>query len=113
MKNKMTVERMKELVQEFIVMEKDETENSTEWAYVMLEPALLECEDVTLNYFKQIDKEEFNAIGDNHWFEDVLCKFQSVELLNTIISQYVNFYGEDKTTDFYQNSIKGLHNCIK
>ena len=32
MKNKITVERLKELVREYIILRNDEMENSTEWA---------------------------------------------------------------------------------
>lgn len=113
MKNKITVDRLKALVQEYMVLEKDKMENSTEWAYVMLEPDLLACEEVTLNYLKQIEEEEFVTLGENQWFESIICKFKSAEILNVILTKYADFYGEDTETDFYQNSIEGLHNCIK
>ena len=113
MKSKITVEHLRKLVQEFIAMEKDETEDSTEWAYVALEPDLLKCEEVTLNYLTQINKEEFIALGENHWFDDILRKFKSSEILNTIYLKYNEFYGEEKTTDFYINSIEDLENYIK
>ena len=113
MKDKITVERLKALVQEYITLRNDEMENSTEWAYVALEPDLLACEEVTLNYLMQINEEEFVALGDDHWFDVILSKFKSVEILNVILSQYANFYGEDTETDFYQDSIKDLHYWIK
>ena len=113
MKSKITVEHLKKMVQEFITMEKDETEDSTEWAYVALEPDLLKCEEVTLNYLMQINKDEFTALGENHWFDDILRKFKSSEILNTIYLKYNEFYGEEKTTDFYINSIENLKNYIK
>ena len=111
--NRITVDRLRELVQKFIVLEKDEMENSTEWAYVMLEPALIECEEVTLHYLKHLSTEEFKVLGDNSWFEHILCKFQSVEILDTIQAQYFQFFGDSKDTDFYRDNIVGLINCIK
>ena len=113
MKNQITVERLKELVKEFMVLEKDEFGHSSEWAYVMLEPALIECYEVTLKYLKQIDKDEFIALGENHWFSVILTKFKSLEMLNIILSQYKIFFGESIDTEFYRDSIKGLENCIK
>lgn len=113
MKSKITVEHLRKMVQEFIAMEKDETEDSTEWAYVALEPDLLKCEEVTLKYLTQINKDEFIALGENHWFYSILHKFKSSEILNTIHLKYVEFYGEEKTTDFYINSIEGLESYIK
>lgn len=113
MKSKITVEQLKELVQEFIALEDDKEMDSGEWAYVMLEPMLIANEEVTLNYLKQINEEEFRALGENHWFEDILCKFRSVEILDVIRTQYFRFFGEDTTTEFYLDSIEGLQNCIK
>ena len=113
MKNKITVELLKARVQEYIAMVKDEPEYSVDWAYAMLEPDLLVCEEVTLNYLMQISEEEFVALGENHWFEDILCKFKSVEFLNVILQQYAKFYGDNKTTVFYQNYIECLHHCIE
>ncbi len=112
MKNEITVERLKALVQEYMVLEKDEMENSTEWAYVALEPALVACKEVTLNYLMQIDKDEFITLGENHYFEDILSKFKSAEILNLMLLQYANFFGQDASTDFYHDSINGLRNCI-
>ena len=62
MKSKITVEQLKELVQEFIALEDDKEMDSGEWAYVMLEPMLIANEEVTLNYLKQINEEEFRAL---------------------------------------------------
>ena len=112
-KDKITVERLKALVQEYITLRNDEMENSTEWAYVMLEPDLQACEEVTLNYLMQINEEEFVALGDDQWFDIILSKFKSAEVLNVILAKYANFFGEDTTTPFYQDSIEGLHNYVK
>jgi len=113
MKNEITVERLKELAQKYIILRNDETENHTEWAYVMLEPDLLACEDVTLSYLMQINKEEFVALGEDQWFDCILSKFKSNEILKVILTKYAVFFGEDSETEFYQDCIKGLHNCIK
>ena len=112
MKNKITVERLKELIQNYILLRNDEMENHTEWAYVMLEPDLIVNEEVTLHYFMQINKEEFDALGEDHLFETILRKFKSVEILNVILAKYASFYGADTTTPFYQDCIEGLKNCI-
>ena len=113
MKNKITVERLKELIQNYILLRNDEMENHTEWAYVMLEPNLLACEDVTLNYLMQINKEEFVVLGEDQWFDCILSKFKSVEILNVILAKYAFFFGENTQTDFYRESMKGLHHCIE
>ena len=112
-KDKITVERLKALVQEYITLRNDEMENSTEWAYVVLEPDLQACEEVTLNYLMQINEEEFVALGEDHFFETILRKFKSVEILNVIRAKYTAFFGEDTETDFYRDSIEGLQHCIK
>ena len=91
----------------------DERENSTEWAYVMLEPDLTANEEVTLRYLMQISKDEFDVLGEDHWFDDILKKFKSVEILNVIHAQYIKFYGNDKTSGFYQDSIEYLCKYIK
>ena len=113
MKKTLTVEHLKKLVREFIAKEKDKTEDSTEWIYVMLEPDLLKCENVTLQYLTQINKEEFTVLGENHLYDSILRKFKSAEILNTIHLKYSEFYSKEKTTDFYINSIEGLENYIK
>ena len=110
---KITVNRLKSLVQEFIIKEKDEMENSTEWAYVMLEPVLVESLSVTLDYLNQITEEEFNVLGENHWFEHIVGKFKSAEVLDIICLTYHKFYGESTDTEFYRDNIEGLRNCIK
>ena len=113
MKNSITVERLKELVQEYIILRNDEMENSTEWAYVMLEPNLIANEEVTLHYLMQINKDEFDVLGEDQWFEYILGKFKSQEMLNVILEKYKNFFGESTDTEFYHESIEGLDNCIK
>ena len=113
MKTKITVERLKELVREYIILRNDEMENSTEWAYVMLEPDLIANEEVTLRYLMQINKDEFDVLGEDNWFEHIVGKFRSQEMLNIIQMQYKKFYGESTDTEFYRESIEGLYNCIK
>ena len=113
MKNSITVERLKELVQEYMILRNDEMENSTEWAYVMLEPDLIANEEVTLRYLMQINEEEFDALGEDQWFEYIVGKFKSQEMLNVILAKYKNFFGESTDTEFYRDNIEGLNNCIK
>lgn len=112
MKNEITIEKLNELVQKYVILRNDETENHTEWAYVMLEPDLIKNEEVTLSYLMQISKDEFDVLGEDHFFETILRKFKSVKILNVILSQYAKFYGEDTSTPFYQDSIKGLHHYL-
>lgn len=112
MKNKITVERLNDLVRKYIILRNDEMENHTEWAYVMLEPDLLANEEVTLSYLMQINKEEFDVLGEDHFFSIILNKFKSAKILNVILSQYAKFYGEDTCTHFYRDSIEGLQNYI-
>lgn len=54
-------------------------ENSTEWAYAVLEPALLADEKVTLGFIKQIDKAELEAIA--YCFEEIVSKFRSKQIV--------------------------------
>ena len=104
---------LKDLVQQYIALINDEMEDSTEWAYVALDPALVENEEVTTNYLKQISEDEFKVLGEDRYFEDIVSKFKSSEILSVIRLQYKNFFGESTDTDFYRNSIEGLDNCIK
>ena len=113
MKTQITVERLKELVREYIVLRNDEMENSTEWAYVMLEPDLIANEEVTLRYLMQINKDEFDVLGENHWFEHIVGTFKSQEMLNIIQMKYKSFFGESIDTEFYREYIDGLRNCVK
>ena len=113
MKNSITGERLKALIQEYIILRNDEMENSTEWAYVMLEPDLIANEEVTLRYLMQINKDEFDVLGEDNWFEHIVGKFRSQEMLNIIQMQYKKFYGGSTDTEFYHNNIECLKNCIK
>ena len=113
MKTKITVERLKELVREYIILRNDEMENSTEWAYVMLEPDLIANEEVTLRYLMQINKDEFDVLGEDRWLEYIVEKFKSQEMLDVILAKYRDFFGESIDTEFYRKSIEGLSNCIK
>ena len=113
MKTKITVERLKELVRKYIVLRNDEMEDSTEWAYVMLEPDLIANEEVTLRYLMQINKDEFDVLGEDRWLEYIVEKFKSQEMLDVILAKYRDFFGESIDTEFYRESIEGLCNCIK
>ena len=113
MKSHITVEQLRELVNMFMIFEQDPNEDSTEWAYACLEPALVECERITLDYLRQISKREFDALGENGYFEDILRRFPSVEILDVIEMRYLDFYGDNKNTDFYRENIAGLRNCIR
>lgn len=113
MKNSITVERLKELVQEYITLRNDEMENSTEWAYVMLEPDLIANEEVTQRYLMHINKDEFDVLGEDHWFEHIVGNFKSQEMLNIIQMKYKSFFGESTDTEFYREAIAGLRDCIK
>ena len=109
-----TVEKLKELVQEFMRLEQDEYENSTEWAYVALEPDLIRSHDVTLAYLKQIDsKEEFVSLGENSFLEEILDHFQSAAIYGAIEEQYAKFFGTAKETPFYKEFIEGLDKIVK
>lgn len=111
MKNEITIEQLNSLVQEYIALEQNEMENSTEWAYAVLEPALLISETVTLNFLRQVERIAFEAIA--YCFESIIIKFQSAAILREIEELYEKFYGSDENTDFYLDNIKGLKNCIK
>ena len=108
-----TAKKLKELVQEFIRLEKDEGIDSTEWAYVALEPDLIASQEVTLEYLQSISKEEFITLGENGWFEHILSHFKSTEIYEVIDLQYVNFFGTDKKTCFYEEYIADLKCYVK
>ncbi|MBO5897884.1 MAG: hypothetical protein J6R04_02620 [Clostridia bacterium] len=106
-----SVNKLKELTQEYISLGQTEEGHSTEWAYVMLEPTLHSSKEVTLAFFKQMDKIEFDALVE--FFEDAVTKFQSKEMVETIESLYARFYGQDVQSEIYLQSIVGLRACIK
>lgn len=109
-----TVNELKKMIQKFMALEQDEEANSTEWAYVMLEPALLESQEVTLDYLAQIEnKEEFMALGENSWFSYILGHFESAEIHNAIEERYARFFGADKDTPFYKEHIEKLAAILK
>ena len=74
-----TLEMLKEIIKEYIRQENDETENSTEYAYVALEPNLLKNEELTTEFLKQSSKDEYDAVA--YLFYDIVHKFQSVPLM--------------------------------
>lgn len=67
--------------------------------------------DVTMQYLSQISKEQFDFVCEG--IEEVVHHFQKLEMVELIESQYHNFYGESKDTEFYHNNIECLKNCIK
>lgn len=111
MKKTITVDYLKRIVQDYIRVEQDEMENSTEWAYVYLEPEILSSKEATLGFLKGMVKLEFDAIA--YLFDEIVYKFNSVEILSVIQNKYAEFYGDNKNTDIYNESIKGLENCIR
>ncbi len=113
MKNKMTVDKLKALIKEFIILEQNEMEDSTEWAYVNLEPELTKNEDIILEFLKQMTQDEFITIANNSWFEDVLCKFNSIEMLNIIKSKWNLFFANNDSSQIPFFEIDKLNNCIK
>jgi hypothetical protein len=108
---RITVAKLKALTTKFIELVQNEFENSTEWAYVMLEPDLLKNEECTVSFIEQMNKEEFNAISD--FFMQIADRFQSKKLIELIEAQYRSFYGDNTDSDLYRDNIKGLRDCIK
>ena len=109
-KEQITVEMLKEITKEYIRQENDETENSTEYAYVALEPNLLKNEELTTEFLKQSSKDEYDAIA--YLFYDIVHKFQSVPLIDLIESLYSKFHGESDI-EFYNEYVDNLQKCIK
>lgn len=108
-----SVEKLKELVQTYMTMENDPLEESTDWCYACLEPALIESRETTLKYLQQITKEEFVLLGENGLFEHILGRFKSAEIYSEIEKQYTTFFDEDKDTDFYKEYIGYLSSLVK
>ena len=113
MKEVITVQTLKDLVKQYIDLTNDAMEDSTEWAYAVLEPALIKSEEVTLKYLEQISEDEFIILGETNHFLDILGKFKSSAILNAIQQQYRNFFGESTDTEFYQDYIDGLDNYLR
>ena len=112
MKTIITVERLKELVREFMILRQDVYEHAEEWAYVMLEPDLIQSREVTLAYLEQMTKEEFISFAENGFFDHILDKFESAAIYNVIEAQYENFFGTNRDDPFYLEYLKGLNNCV-
>ena len=110
-KETITVEKLKELVAEYIRLEQDPLENSTEWAYVALEPELKASEAMTLAFLKQMNKEEFDGMCP--FFFDVMRRFKSSEMLQIIEAHYAEYYGTGRETDLYRTYISGLRYEVK
>lgn len=110
-KEDISVQKIKDFTKKYISLMQDEHEDSGEWAYVMLEPYLMKDCTVTTDFLKQMDKTEFDAIA--YCFSEIVYKFQSVKMIEIIETLYLQFYGNDKTTEFYHDNIEGLRNCIK
>ena len=105
-KEQITVERLKALVAEYARKENEPYGHPVEWAYVMLEPDLIASREITLEFLKQMSKEEFDVMLN--FFLDVMKKFKSAEFLSIIESHYLKYYGENKETEAYIENIDGL-----
>ena len=113
MKTMITVERLRELVQEFMIVNKDASGHPAEWAYAYLEPDLIQSREVTLAYLEQMTKEEFISFAENGFFDHILDKFESAAIYNVIEAQYENFFGTNRDDPFYLEYLIGLDNCVK
>lgn len=67
--------------------------------------------DITMQYLAQISKEQFDFISPI--FDEIVFYFQRLEMVELIKNLYNKFYGENKDTELYHDSIEGLDNCIK
>ena len=113
MKTTITVERLKELVQEFMILRQDVYEHAEEWAYVMLEPDLIQSREVTLAYLEQMTKEEFISFAENGFFGHILNKFKSAEMYNVIEARYEKHFGTNRDDQFYLDYVKRLINYVE
>ena len=91
MKNKITVERLKELTREYIILRNDEMENHTEWAYVMLEPDLTANEEVPLSYLMQINKDEFDVLCKDHFLQPFFASLNPPKFWTRYFRSTLNF----------------------
>ena len=105
-KKEVSVEYLRSLTLRYIELLHSETENSTEWAYVMLEPDLLADATVTLAFFRTLGRKEFEALGP--YYEDVMQKWKDSALVNLLEDLYSIYYGENRDTEFYREFLCGL-----
>ena len=108
MNNRTTAARIRKLVREYMLLEKDETENSTEWSYAVLEPELLISEGATIAFIQDADADEFVAIA--YFFDDLSRTFKNGMLIDAIEGRYVELFGVNTDTKLYRECILGLRN---
>ena len=113
MKTIITVERLKELVQEFMIVDKDASGHPAEWAYAYLEPDLIQSREVTLAYLEQMTMEEFISFAENGFFGHILNKFKSAEMYNVIEARYEKHFGTNRDDQFYLDYVKRLINYVE
>ncbi|MBQ7307434.1 MAG: hypothetical protein IJW82_02800, partial [Clostridia bacterium] len=66
---------------------------------------------ITMQYFNQITKEQFEFVGDV--FDLIVYPFQKIEMVELLENLYLKFYDNNINTDFYNDNIKNLKQCIK
>ena len=59
---------------------------------VCQEPDFVASEEVTLSYLMQINKDEFDVLGEDRWLEYIVEKFKSQEMLDVILAKYRDFF---------------------
>lgn len=67
--------------------------------------------DITMQYLTQITKEQYDFVCDA--IDEVVYHFQKIEMVELIENLYYKFYGQSTNTEFYNDNIKGLKDCIK
>lgn len=105
-KNLITVKSLKDDVKVYERLEK-ENANGWEWYCTCALGNLLQDENITLSYIKQMTKEELNVTISLSW--SVVNKFKSLDLARAFIDVYKKYYGQGQDEeDFYQNEIQPL-----
>jgi len=110
MKEVITVEKIKAIVAQYIEFAEKEPAGATDWADIFIEPELFVSHDVTLEFIKTTEKDEFEAVAD--YFFELVSKFHSEELLAAIKAQYIKLYGDNTDTEIYRVDIACLERAL-
>ena len=111
MNKKISVDSLKENIQVYMRLEKD-NENGWGWLYSCALDDFLKSEDVTLAYVNQMTKDEFDVMISLS--SDIVAKLKSVELANAFINIYKKYYGQGLEDNYlYQNEIQPLFDFIQ
>ena len=104
-----TVEKIKEMVLYCIDEEKKGEVGADVGYYIYVVSALKKNKDVTMAYYRQMEKEEFDLACEV--FEEIVYHFQSPEMAELAETLYRKYYGDDTESDLYRECIANLRLC--